>query len=381
MIMRTSLFKKTQIDARSSRVLPALLLSMGLAVALPSISYANNPAPAVRADAPNVYVVKKGDTLWHISKRYLKDAWRWPELWAANPQVKNPHLIYPGDRLLLCSIGGRSVVGIDAGDGCDGIIRRMGETPAGEGKLSPRVRVEPLDVAVPAIPLSEIRGWLTNARVVDYKTLKEAPYVLSAKDKRVITSIGDVIYVRGGNLQVGDRFGVYREGERYADPETNETLGYEARQVAAGLVIDRNEDITSIRLTDSYQQEVRDGDRILPEENANLPVIFYPTSAKAIENGRLIRVMDSIDTAAARSVVAINRGTREGLQAGQVVAVYRRGSVVVDPKMKDKVRLPSEKAGLAMIFRSFDKMSYAYVLEADVPIKVGDEIRPPISAD
>lgn len=377
--MRTSLFKKTQVAA-SSRVLPALLLSMGLAVALPSISYANNPSPTVRTDAPNVYVVKKGDTLWHISKRYLKDAWRWPELWAANPQVKNPHLIYPGDRLLLCSIGGRSVVGIDTGDGCDGIVRRMGETPAGEGKLSPRVRVEPLDVAVPAIPLSEIRGWLTHARVVDYKTLKEAPYVLAAKDKRVITSIGDVIYVRGGNLQVGDRFGVYREGERYADPDSNETLGYEARQVAAGLVIDRNDGITSIRLTDSYQQEVREGDRILPEENANLPVIFYPTTA-SMKDGRLIRVMDSIETAAQYSVIAINRGSREGVQAGQVVSIYRRGAVVLDPQQKDKVRLPSEKAGLAMIFRTFDKMSYAYVLESDVPLKVGDEIRPPISAD
>lgn len=378
--MRTSLFKKTQVAASSSRVLPALLLSMGLAVALPSISYANNPPPAVRADAPNVYVVKKGDTLWHISKRYLKDAWRWPELWAANPQVKNPHLIYPGDRLLLCSIGGRSVVGIDAGDGCDGIIRRMGESPAGEGKLSPRVRVEPLDVAVPAIPLSEIRSWLTHARVVDYKTLKEAPYVLAAKDNRIITSIGDVIYVRGSNLQVGDRFGVYREGERYADPETNETLGYEARQVAAGLVIDRNEDVTSIRLTDSYQQEVREGDRILPEENATLPVIFYPTTA-SLKDGRLIRVMDSLNTAAQHSVIALNRGVREGLQAGQVVSIYRRGAVVLDPKVKDKVRLPSEKAGLAMIFRTFDKMSYAYVLESDVPLKVGDEIRPPISAE
>jgi hypothetical protein len=381
MIMRTSLFKKTQVAA-SSRVLPALLLSMGLAVALPSVSYANNPAPAVRADAPNVYVVKKGDTLWHISKRYLKDAWRWPELWAANPQVKNPHLIYPGDRLLLCSIGGRSVVGIDAGDGCDGIVRRMGTKPetSVDGKLSPRVRVEPLDVAVPAVPLSEIRAWLTHSRVVDYKTLKEAPYVLSAKDNRVISSIGDVIYVRGGNLQVGDRFGVYREGERYADPETNETLGYEARQVAAGLVIDRSDDVTSIRLTDSYQQEVREGDRILPEENANLPVMFYPTTLNT-KAGRLIRVMDSINTAAQHSVVALNRGSRDGAQTGQVVSIYRRGAVVLDPQQKDKVRLPSEKAGLAMIFRTFDKMSYAYVLESDVPLKVGDEVRPPISSE
>jgi hypothetical protein len=344
---------------------------------------ANNPSPHVRADAPNLYIVKRGDTLWDISKRFLNDAWRWPQVWAANPQVKNPHLIYPGDRLLLCKIEGRTVVGRDEGDGCNGIALRMrgGSSSQTDVRLSPRVRVEPLDVAVPAIPSSAIQGWLTQSQVVAYDTLQQAPYVLAAKGRRVVTAAGDTIYIRGTGLQVGDSYGVYREGERYVDPETKEGLGYEARMVARGTVTEVNRDVTTIELTDSYGQEVREGDRILPTVAKDLPPIFYPTNSDNVAPGRLIRVMDSVGVGAIHSVIAINRGTRDGAQAGQVVAVHRRGALVRDPKVKDLVRLPSERSGLAMIFRSFDRVSYAYVLEADEPLKLGDEIRPPVSTD
>lgn len=360
-----------------------LCVGMGLSV-VPSAAYANNPPPNVRADAPNVYVVKRGDTLWAISKRYLRDAWRWPEIWASNPQVRNPHLIYPGDRLLLCRVQGRSVVGIDGGDGCDGVIRRMGataEVDLGEQRLSPRVRVEPLDVAVSLIPLSDIKNWLTSARVVDHQTLQTAPYVLAAKGRRVITAAGDTLYIRGSGLAVGESYGIYREGERYIDPDTRQVLGYEARQVARGVVTEITGEVTSIRLAESIGQEVREGDRVLREESATLPVTFYPTNAEGVMPARLIRVMDSIGTAAASSVIAINRGEADGVKAGHVFAIHRRGALILDPKQRDVVRMPSERAGLAMVFRTFGQMSYAYVLEASEPLKVGDELKPAVSAD
>lgn len=383
--MRTSVFNQAHpVTALTTPVVrsvwPTFLLSAVCALGVSTAANANNPPPNVRSDAPNVYVVKKGDTLWHISKQYLRDAWRWPEIWASNPQVKNPHLIYPKDRLLLCKIAGRSVVGIDAGDGCTGIIRRMG-ADSNEGRLSPRIRVEPLDVAVSAIPLSEIRAFLTRSRVIDYNTMTTAPYVLAAKGGRVVTAQGDVVYVRGALLQVGDSYGIYREGERYEDPDSKKTLGYEMRQVALGTVIDSNNDVASIRLTESFGQEVRDGDRVLPEEPKSLPPIFYPTNSQGVAPSRLIRVMDSIETAAINSVITINRGAQDGAKVGQVFAVYRRGEVVRDPKLKDLVRMPSERAGMAMVFRTFDQISYAYVLEADTPLKVGDELRPPVATE
>lgn len=364
-------------------MLPAVLLCAGLGLAMPSEATAKNAPLNVRADAPNVYVVKRGDTLWAISKRYLSDAWRWPEIWASNPQVRNPHLIYPGDRLLLCKVQGRSVVGVDAGDGCDGVIRRMGATAdtSGTDRLSPRVRVEPLDVAVSLIPLSDIEHWLTSSRVVDAQTLKTAPYVLAAKGRRVITAVGDTLYVRGTGLAVGESYGVYREGERYVDPDTRNVLGHEARQVARGVVTEITGEVTSIRLTESIAQEVREGDLILAEEAATLPNTFYPTNAATARPARLMRVMDSIGTAAVRSVIAINRGDADGVKAGHVYAVYRRGALILDPKQRDVVRMPSEPAGLAMVFRTFGQMSYAYVLEASEPMKVGDELRPAVTAE
>ncbi len=356
-------------------LLPVLLLTVGLA-ATPAQAK-NNPPPAVRADAPNIYVVKKGDTLWDIAGRYLRSPWRWRDIWATNPQVKNPHLIYPGDRLLLCVINGRKVVGIDQGDGCAGIERRMG----GATTVRARIRVEPLASAVPAIALSEIRHWLTQAVVTDYQTLRSAPQVLAARERHVITAVGDVVYVRTRALRVGDVYGVYRPGDRYGDPDTQETLGYEMRQVARGTVIEQSGEVASVHLTESFEQEVREGDLVLPEVVDNLPGVFYPTNATNILPGRVIRVMDGVAAAGARSVIALNRGAREGVAPGQVFALHQRGARVLDPRRQDTVQLPSERVGLAMVFRSFDKLSYALVLEADAPVRVGDAVRPPQDND
>jgi hypothetical protein len=358
-----------------------MVLAVTLSLGLPALASAkNNPAPNVRADAPDTYIVKRGDTLWDISGKYLKDPWRWKEIWAVNRQVKNPHWIYPGDRLILCNIGGHRVVGVDSGDGCVGVARRMNGTltDADTVRLSPSVHIDPLNVAVPAIPLSAIKAWLIDGNVVEAEVLKKAPYILAAQDRRVIAGAGDTVYVKG-DLTVGNEYGVYRGGQPYFDPDSKELLGYESQHVATGVVIAADNGVSTLKVTNSVQQEVRVDDKVLPEELHPDPGVFFPTNSEDVPAGRLIRVLDSMESASINSTIALNRGEREGVKVGQVFAIYRRGALAKDPHTGAAIMLPSERAGLAMVFRTFNKMSYAIVLEMNGTVKAGDEVRPPVA--
>lgn len=358
----------------------AISLAIGLGFTLPTTAHAKNiTPPSLRSDAPNVYIVKKGDTLWDISGRFLKTPWRWPEIWASNKHVKNPHWIYPGDRLLLCIINGRSVIGRDEGDGCTGIAKRMGDSGLPVVHLQPKVRVEALDVAIPAIPLNNIKHWLEHSQVLPLEQVLSAPYVVGAKDKRVISAAGQSVYVRGTGLEVGKTYGVYHETISYLLEPSRENLGREVSQMATGVVTAIHGDVATLELTQSFDGEVRMQDRVLPLNDAMLPSIFYPTQPDQVKTGgRVLRILDSINSAAKGSVIVLDRGVKDGAAAGQVFAVYQKGSQVKDPKTGEKINLPSEKTGLAMIFRSFDRVSYAYVLESDLPIKIEDEIRSPL---
>ena len=224
-----------------------------------------NP-PALKAGAPQVYVVKKGDTLWDISKRFLKNPVRWPEIWASNKHVKNPHWIFPGDRLLMCTYNGKPIIGKDEGDGCEGIIRRY---TGGTGtKLQPQVRVESLNNAIPVIPLEYIKHWLERSTIVTPESIQGTPYILGTADQRVLAAKGQTVYARGNGLEVGQRYAVYREGEPYmfSDAKGQKyNAGLELIQVASGVAVRGENDITTLELTDTYNAEVRRGDRVLPE--------------------------------------------------------------------------------------------------------------------
>ncbi|XID76127.1 LysM peptidoglycan-binding domain-containing protein [Alkanindiges sp. WGS2144] len=381
--MKTSQ-KTSSYPARAGKLL-ALSLALGLAFTLPGISEArsspNQTPPSLRSDAPNIYIVKKGDTLWDIAGRYLSQPWRWPEIWAANRHVKNPHWIYPGDRLLICIINGRTVIGRDEGDGCLGIERRMNDSGLPVVKLEPQVRIEPLDVAIPVIPLSSIQYWLKHSRVVSPADIQGSPYVVGNRDNRVIAAVGQSVYVRGLDLHTGQQYGVYREGADYI-VERNKVkanLGRELTQVAVGTVTAVNGDIATLELTRSLDQEVRKGDRVMLQNEVPLPSMFYPTRPDQVTaGGRVIRVLDSISSAAKNSVIALDRGTQDGTAPGQVFAIYHQGQTTTDPKTGEKIQLPSERIGLAMIFSAFEQVSYAFVLESELPIKVNDEIRSPL---
>jgi hypothetical protein len=362
----------------------ALAMCVGLGLGLSLEVQAKNPAPpSLRADAPNVYIVKKGDTLWDISGRFLKKPWRWPEIWASNKHVKNPHWIYPGDRLLLCTHDGRPLIGKDEGDGCEGVIRRAtGQTAY---NLSPQIRVESLNSTIPVIPLEDIRHWLERSTIITPDSISNLPYVLGMTEKRVIAAEGDRIYLRGNGIQVGQRYAIYRLGQPYTlqgNDGKDYVAGVELNQIASGLTTHLDNDIATFELNQTFNAEVRKGDLVLPEYDATLPTLFYPVSANQVRaDGQVIRVLGSIGAAAKRSVIAINRGITDGVQVGHVFAIDQRGELTTDPKTKEKVQLPGQRIGHAMVFKTFDRISYAYVTDSSLPIKLGATLSAPLSED
>lgn len=353
-------------------------VSMGTIHSAEAAPARNVNPPALKANAPNVYVVKKGDTLWDISKRFLKNPVRWPEIWASNKHVKNPHWIFPGDRLLMCDYQGRPIIGKDEGDGCEGIISRY----LGSTSLQPQIRVESLNNTIPVIPLEHIKQWLERYTLLAPDSVQGTPYILGTADQRVLAGKGQKVYARGQGLVVGQRYAVYREAEPYVFTDANGkkyTAALELQQVASGIAVRGESDVTTLELTDSYNAEVRRGDRVLPEYDPMLPTLFYPTNAENIAaGGQIVRVLGSIGTAARHSVVTIDRGTAHGVQTGHVFSVNQKGEVVTDPKTKERVQLPGERIGQIMVFKNFDQLSYAYVLESELPIKVGAGIQAPL---
>lgn len=366
------------------------LLGFATACLLAGVVHADEPVQ-VKPTAPEKYTVVKGDTLWGISGRYLSDPWRWPEIWEANKQVYNPHLIYPGDVLLLCQIRDRAVVAVDLGGGCAEVAARIaqgGGVPDavtlsnGTVKLRPKVREMPLALAIPAIPLKDIQRYLNESRVVTKELMDRAPYVIAGNDGRVVAGAGDLVYVRNNNsLLVNESaYGIYRSGVMYRDPDSGEPLGMEAEDIGAGNLVALEPEVGSLKLSRT-NQEIRIADRLLENESSQIATVFHPSNPDGVKPGKIIRVFGSIGSAGQYSVVVINRGTQDQVKPGHTFALFRAGGVVRDQVSLESVRLPSEQAGLAMVFRTFDRVSYALVLSASKALKAGDEVRPPISAD
>ena len=352
----------------------AICLSAGLFTTQLTQASPNVSPPSIKVGAPHVYVVKKGDTLWDISGKFLRSPWRWKEIWASNKHVKNPHWIYPGDRLLLCTLDGRPLIGKDEGDGCEGVIRRH----LGAVNLRPQIRYENLGNSIPIIPLSDIQPWLERSTIVTPDSLQTTPYILGTADRRIVAGEGQTVYARGQALSLGQSYGIYRESEPYTfvDEKGKKYIGaLELIEVANAVAVGTENDITTLELNKSFNAEVRRGDYVLPKFQNELPSLFYPTAtADILQGGQIIRVMGSIGTGAQHSVVTINRGATHGAKNGHVMSVFQQGEVIKDPKTKENIRLPNQRVGNLMIFKTFDQLSYAYVLDSALPIKVGAEL-------
>lgn len=359
---------------RLNAMAKALLLTVFSGALLINTAHANNPEPTIKADAPNRYIVKKGDTLWDISGRYLDSPWRWKEIWATNKQIKNPNLIYPNDVLILCVIQGKTLVGVDTGEGCAGVEKQV----LGAA-VNTAVTVTSTANSIPPIPWSAIQHWLDKTIIVNPNDFETTPYILASKNRNLITAAGDKVYAKGVPLLVGQRYGIYRKGEPYVEPKTQQIIGLEVTQVATGLVTDvATNGVTSLELLDSYGKEVREGDRVFVELDNAIPPVFYPKPASVNRGGMIVRVLDSISSAARGSVVAVNLGQKQGAQPGDVLTVYQKGPLVRDTMDNDTpVRLPSERSGMVMVFNTFDDISYAYVLDSELPLNVGDQLLPP----
>ncbi|WP_272981254.1 LysM peptidoglycan-binding domain-containing protein [Porticoccus hydrocarbonoclasticus] len=312
-------------------------------------------------DVPEKYTVKKGDTLWDISDLYLRDPWLWPEIWYANPQIANPHLIYPGDIISMVYIDGRPRLMLEKRD------RRV--------KLSPEVKVVPESEAIPALPLDIINSFLTRNRIVTQEEVDRAPYVVAGYEKKLLSGSGDTFYARG-QFDETPTYGLYRVGEPYLDPVTQEILGIRAQDVGSAKVQRVADDIATMLATRSLE-EVRIGERLLPHEERPLNSIFYPSAPESTVEGEIMAVEGGITQVGHLDVVSINRGEREGLEAGNILAIFKRGEEVTDYIAKEKINLPNEQAGLLMIFRAFEKMSYGLVIKAERPLAVNDIVKNP----
>lgn len=318
---------------------------------------------------PDEYTVKKGDTLWDISSVFLQSPWKWPEIWHANPQIENPHLIFPGDLIHLVYIDGQARITSE---------RTLKLVPgSGQGgadvKLSPSVRVLDSDQAISTIPLDRVDAFLSRSRIVDAKELDKAPYIVAGPQQRIVMGAGDDSYARGKFTEDLNSFGLYRKGEAFIDPETRELLGIHALAIGSVAVKSFDKDLARLTVA-NVKQEVRIGDRLLPTEDRVTNTTFYPSSPDVDIKGGIIGVEEGVTQVGKYNVVMINRGEREGLKIGNVLAINRHGESVIDRVAGGRIKLPDERAGLLMVFRTFKKMSFGLVLEADRPLAVGDSV-------
>lgn len=343
-------------------------------------------ADEIRADAPQHYTVVKGDTLWGIAARFLRDPWAWPAVWQANPAIHNPHLIYPGNVILLCSIDTGKVLAVDAGDGCAGVLHRLQATPANLAQDAGTIRLEPqiqdLDnsTVIPTIPLRAILPYLNEGRVVSSEDLRDAPYVLAGADQRLLSGTGDEVFLRGQASASETGYALYHPGGVFVDPDTGERLGVQADFVGRVELGAKEKDVTRAKIL-SMKEVVRDDDRLLALPQQVVTAVFSPASSQGVKPGRVLRILGGVDHGGKYSVIVINRGERDGVRQGHVFSLYRHGSIVEDTHNSQLLRLPREYEGLAMAFRTFPTVSYLLILKAHRPIIVGDDTEVPQSGD
>ncbi|MFC5742409.1 LysM peptidoglycan-binding domain-containing protein [Dyella tabacisoli] len=350
----------------------------------------------LRTDHPDTYTVRRGDTLWGISARFLSKPWLWPEIWQANPQVQNPHLIYPGDVLNLSFVNGPRL------------------------SLQPRVRTE--GEAIPAIPLAQLRMFLKDMRVVDSNQIREAPYVVGIEEGQLRGTSGQNLYVRNLKTEPGQRWAIVRPthvfrgfGAQKGHDQTDDLVAHELDSNVSMVSTPWNEnfrddghygrgkdlgvevavigtaetlrtgDPSTLLLLDS-NMEIRAGDRILPVDDKPYDPYFYPHAPKsAPSDAHVIAFTDAMDAAGSRQVIAMSIGSRDGVDNGQTYAIYQPGQTINDDVASNswrrgtgkEVTLPEEFVGHVMVFRTFDKVSYGLVMDGLKPVHVRDHLRTP----
>src|ERR1700722_825081 len=326
--------------------------------------------------APDSYTVKHGDTLWGISKVFLKDPWYWPEIWQVNPQVQNPHLIYPGDTLHLVYV-----------DGKPRIVLQPGLERGNGARVEPRVRSQPLEAAITTIPYETIAAFMAKPSVLDKEQIQAAPHVLSTRDNHIVMSEDNTVYAVGFRqpAELGTSYNFVRVGEELRDPDDNSLLGYNGVYTGTGHVTRLGDPATLIMTASA--RETYPGDKLIPG-GVDVPLDFIPSTPRRPVKGSIIAVSDGVTVIGQYEVVAINRGVHDGLVPGNVLAVYsvqpdvydnsKKGFVHPTPTLfAKKVAVPEERTGTFMVFKTYDRMSFGLIMEATDVIRVDDHIETP----
>ena len=339
---------------------------------------------------PDQYTVAKGDTLWDISGKFLNHPWQWPELWSNNSQIKNPNLIYPGDTIYFAIVNGRPQLSLSrsepyaqstADSPC--VISeenvKYGRTAietSPTGKLFPCIRESSIKQAIELIPSESIAQFLTSPKVVSENELSQAPYVLDIAGEHLIAGAGDQLYVRSIPQPESLLYTVYRSGNIFKSPETGEILGYEAKYIA-DTTLQQIGDPATLEVTQS-KSEIRRGDRVMPKAEDEVTLNYFPRPPEKSINGSIISVLGGVSQIGLYNVVVIDKGTKDGLLAGHELVIYQLGSTVKDPFSlikNDTVKLPDEIAGKLMVFRPFERVSYALIMEANQALHILDKVQ------
>ncbi len=364
-------FHNLECTRMRSLLIIALLCSLGLS----GMAAARSDTLQVQENAPDRYVVVKGDTLWDISRRFLKQPWRWPEIWRLNKeQVKDPHWIYPGDVIVLDRTQNPPKLSVE---GRDSTVPREGDADtvdaAGRTRLSPEVRSTSIANVIPSIPLQDIRAFTGQPLVVTDRQLLDAPAVIGFEGNRRYGSMGDEVFVRG-ELQKGVRvFQIFRPGNALVDPDTKAILGYSADYVGDARLSEETEPARLVLLKGSI--EVALGDRLLPP-GPPPPANYVPNAPSVEIHGHVINVPGSNGMAGRNSVVVISRGAQDGLVPGNVLAVYPAEEVMPEHGAAP-VKLPETRSGLLFVFRTFDRVSYALIVQSQRPVNALDYVHNP----
>lgn len=358
----------------------------------------------VNADQPESYVVMEGDTLWDISSKFLQEPWRWPEIWQGNPQIADPHLIYPGDVISLSYQDGSPVLTVSR----DGNIGpRMGRRSGRTVKLSPQVRSNEHADAIPSIPVDVIEQFLVRPLVVSKDEMEDWPYIVSNYDNHLVAGNGSRVYVRGlRGVSESERFSVYRRGPAYQTMKggAKKVVGYEALHVADAVLEKTGDPATAIII--DAKREVMTGDRLVAQSSSDVNRDFIPRSPSSSIDGSIISVIDGVSEIGQYQVVVLDVGESDGLENGNVVGVFQSGEIISDRVNADaawrragdksdsvydhdafmdylgkkkaageSVQLPEEYAAVVMVFRTFGSISYGLVMEANAPIHLNDTVR------